>query len=109
MYELISNIGVGTLGLLFYAVYNTRDYIVSGTFDFKKGMKENWKRMAWVETMIILLAIIYLIVPEAFQSMTGMDGLKVPEVVNKGSFFAISIGLAKYVKVLVKKNNSAIN
>lgn len=108
MHELISNIGVGTLALLLYIVYNTRDYIVERTFSFKTGWSENWKRMLWVETMIILLAIVYLVVPEAFQNMTGMDGIKVPEIVGKGSFFGISIGLSKYVKVLVKKNKPTV-
>lgn len=104
MLELLINFGTGILGLLTYSVYNSRSYIMDNTFSFKKGMKENWKRMLWVVTMILLLVIIYKILPEAFSKMTGLDGFEIPGTVEKGTFFGIAILLSKNVKLLVKKS-----
>lgn len=104
MLDFITNVGVGLLGFAIYVVYNTRDYIVSGTFSLKTGWLDNWKRGVWVILMVFLLAIVYKIVPEAFTQMSGLSGFEVPKTVEKGTFFGISIGLSKYVKLLVKKN-----
>lgn len=106
MLEFITNFGIGILGFLIYVVYNTRDYIVSGTFNLKTGWSDNWKRGVWVILMVFLLAVVYRIVPEAFSQLGGLDGFKVPQTVEKGTFFGISIGLSKYIKLLVKKNNN---
>ena len=104
MLDILINFGTGILGLLIYAVYNTRNYLIDNTFDFKKGLKENWKRMAWVFVMILLLSITYKILPEAFNNMSGLNGFEIPETIEKGTFFGIAILLSKYIKLLVKKN-----
>lgn len=104
MLEFVINLGTGILGLLIYIGWNTRRYIMDGTFNIKTGWDQNWKRGTWVIVMIFLLAIVYMILPEAFNQMSGLDGFSVPETVEKGTFFGISIGLSKYIKLLVKKN-----
>jgi len=100
---MITNILTGLLGLSFYIVWNAREYIMDGSFSFTKGFKENWKRMTWVMVMIVMLSIIYQVLPEAFTQMSGVDGLTIPNTVEKGTFFGISIALSKYVKLLIKK------
>jgi len=104
MLEIIVNFGTGLLGLLIYASYNTRSYLMDGTFNFKKGLTENWKRMTWVSVMILLLSITYKVLPEAFNNLAGLDGFQVPKTIEKGTFFGIAILLSKSVKLLVKKN-----
>jgi len=104
MLEFITNFGTGILGFVFYVAWNTRQYITDGSFNIKTGWAENWKRGAWVLVMIFILAIIYKVLPEAFSQIGGLDGFTIPETVEKGTFFGISLGLSKYVKLLVKKN-----
>lgn len=104
MLEILVNFGTGMLGLLIYAVYNTRNYLIDKTFNLNKALIENYKRMAWVSLMILLLSITYKILPEAFSNMSGLDGFKIPGTVEKGTFFGIAILLSKNVKLLVKKN-----
>lgn len=104
MLEFITNFGTGILGFAMYLMYTSRDYIVTRTFNIKTMWSNNWKRGLWVILMVMLLAIIYKIVPEAFSQMSGLGGFKVSGAVEKGTFFGLSIGLSKYVKLLVKKN-----
>lgn len=104
MLDIIINFGTGFLGLLIYATYNTRSYLIERTFNIKTGWKENWKRGSWVLIMVLLLSITYRILPEVFSQMGGLDGFKVPVTIEKGSFFGIAILLSKSVKLLVKKN-----
>ncbi len=99
--EILLNIGIGLLGVIIFIVWNSREYIMTGTFSPRIHIRENWKRWAWAITMLVALTLVIKVdisIAEGVKSFTGLDFTN-----ELGSYFTAGSALAAMVKGVVKK------
>lgn len=102
--EILTNIFAGTLAILFFLGWHSREYLFNKTWSAKVHLKENWKRWVWTLSMLILTALIYQIIPEALDQMFGITGFSIKATTSKVLFFGFGLMYSRIVKTKIPKS-----
>ena len=99
--KVISSVGVGFIGILFYTFFKAAKYFKNKDhdFSFRKLRVENKLPFYWCMIMLILSAILFNWIPETadgISAVTGIDFLN-----NIAGFFTLGAGL----RALMNKTN----
>jgi hypothetical protein len=94
---ILQNIGLGLLGIVFYNLFKSKDYIFAKEFSFSTFLNENFK--AWIWSILVIISIVVTITIEPttkdfLKTFTGLDLTASP-----AGFFFFGAGL----NVLLKK------
>lgn len=100
--EIVFNIGIGLLGVLFFIAWNSRKFIQDGTFKPLTHFQQNWGRWLWAIIMLILMAVIVGFEPKVSGAIKTFTGLDIAN--ERGAFFTTGLALAGLIKGVVKKN-----
>lgn len=96
--EILINILIGALGIVFLTVFNAKEYIVKKdkTFSIKLHWAENWKRWIWALAMVIVIAIVTGVEPKTAEGIKTFTGLDITG--ERASFFTIGLALTAMIK-----------
>lgn len=100
--DIIINILIGVVGIIFFIAWNSRQHIKSNSFSLKVHFKQNWKRWSWSVVMLSLIAIIVGFEPKIADAIKTFTGLDITN--ERGAFFSTGLALAGLIKGVVKKN-----
>lgn len=101
--ELLFNILIGILGIVFYVGWNSREYLKNNSFSIKTHFNENWKRWIWAVSMLVLMTFVLWVEPKLSEALKTFTGLDIAN--ERGAYFTTGLALAGLIKGVVKKQN----
>ena len=89
---ILSNIGLGICGFLFYSLWNSRKFFVKKDENWvlTKFVVENLQTWVFNTIIITMIAIIVYSVPEVFEAIRNLTGLELSDQ-TPGGFFTLGI------------------
>lgn len=96
---ILTNIGLGICGFLFYSLWNSRKYFTdkSENWVLTKFVMENLQTWVFNTIIITLVAIIVYNVPEVFEAVQELSGLELSDK-TPGGFFTFGLLLIPFTK-----------
>ena len=98
----LTNILIGLLGILIYSVFKARTYMINGTFNWSKFVKEGLPTWLWALSLIVLIALIMQLVPEASDAIQTITGFAINE--GKAAFLTLGATLAGLTRNMTKSS-----
>lgn len=96
--SILTDFGLGALGVLLYAVMSVREHL--GTqFSIGKLWKDNKSFWLWSVVMVFILAVIVQVSPESAQAIKSF-GIDLEQA---GGFIAVALGIANLTDSMQKK------
>lgn len=96
--DLVMNILIGSLGILFLTVFNAKEYIFKKDLQFSwttHGL-QNYHRWLWALFMVSIIAVITRMEPETASGIKAFTGLDIAE--TRASFFSLGLALTAMIK-----------
>ncbi len=96
--EILFNILLGLLGIIFLTIFNAKDYIMNKdkTFVFSTHFKQNKWRWIWSFLMVVIVAILIGTEPKTAEGIKTFTGLDISG--ERASFFTLGLALTAMIK-----------